>query len=489
MKAIFLVLALLLTAIAWNRPPEYDEAYSMFLTAGDARPAWPNGAFHPADVWGFYTGHAGFGQIAQDLRRGDVHPPLYFWALEVWRRAFGPSWFAARMLSVVFSLGSLVIVGRIAAMARISVLPAVFLAVGSYGFAYTGTVARGFALAQFFNVLGVALVYGAGCGGWGQQTGLLRRFAPRNDGVAALAGGLALGAAGFTNYLSVFVGLVALGWLAPRNTRWFILASIGFAVFLPLDAWFFLGQRASRVGQFQAFSIDHALPLLAKDCGATVFGGLPLYAGVVGPVVSVALGALFAVCVAAIIKGKMRDAWLFAALALATPYGLILLGLIFNNTPIEIRYLAFSTPFFALALAGSLRGPLLFIVLAVEFSAILGLGLASATMQPQGRAAVEAGRPATPGTLVLVPFGNDGVGIPGPFIAAAPDDLQIELIRTGAVPDLRGQSRIILADVEVDDASRAQTRELIMRMAANPCWRAITQPPLLRIYTRICPAG
>jgi hypothetical protein len=489
MKAIFLVLALLLMVIAWNRPPEYDEAYSIFLTAGDARPAWPSGVFHPGDVRGFYAGHAGFCQIAEDLRRGDVHPPLYFWALEVWRRVFGPSWLAARMLSVVFSIGALVVVGRIAALAGIPVLPSVLLTIGCYGFAYTGTMARGFALAQLLNVLGVALIYGTGCGGWGQQTGLLRRFAPRNDGVGAAAGGLALGAASFSNYLSVFVGLVALGWLGLRDARRFVVAAVGFALFLPADAWFFLVQRGSRVGQFQAFSLDHALPVLAKDSGAALFGGLPLYAGAAGPLVSVALGALFAVCVGAIIKGNVRDIGLFAVLAMATPVGLIALGLVFNNTPIEIRYLAFGTPFFAMLLAGSLRGRLLLVVLAVDCCAIIGLWLAPATMQPQGRAAVAVAKLAMPGALVLVPFGNDGVGIPGPFIAAAPDDLQIELIRTGITLDLRGPSRIILADIQADDASRAQTRAAMTRLAADPCWREKTAPPHLQIYTRICPPG
>jgi len=335
--------------------------------------------------------------------------------------------------------------------------------------------------------LGVALIYGTGCGGWRQKTELLR-FA-RNDGVEAAVGGLALGAAGFTNYLAVFVGLIALGWLGLRNARRFVAAAVGFAVFLPLDAWFFLGQRASRVGQFGAFSLDHALPVLAKDAGAALFGGLPLYAGAAGPLVSVAIGALFTVCIGAIIKGNVRDVGLFAALAMATPVGLIALGLVFNNTPIEIRYLAFSTPFFALLLAGSLRGPLLLVVLAVDCCAIIGLGLAPATMQPQGRAAMAAAKLAMPGALVLVPFGNDGVGIPGPFIAAAPDHLPIELIRTGTTPDLRGQTRIILADIKADDASRAQTAHVITQLAADRCWRMADPSPLIRVYTRICPTG
>jgi hypothetical protein len=39
---------------------------------------------------------------------------------------------------------------------------------------------------------------------------------------------------------------------------------------------------------------------------------------------------------------------------LAPPVGLLLLDVIFNSTPIELRYLAFATPFPGLLLAGAL---------------------------------------------------------------------------------------------------------------------------------------
>jgi len=108
--------AALLFAVAALRGPEYDEAYSLFLTAGHARPAWPQGVFTSGAVRWLYDGGAGFGQVAHDLRAGDVHPPLYFWALDVWRQVFGPSWFAARALSVLLTLGTLILLARLAAV-------------------------------------------------------------------------------------------------------------------------------------------------------------------------------------------------------------------------------------------------------------------------------------------------------------------------------------------------------------------------------------
>ena len=55
--------------------------------------------------------------------------------------------------------------------------------------------------------------------------------------------------------------------------------------------------------------------------------------------------------------------------------------------------------------------------------------LAPATMQPQGRAARLAA--AWPGAVVALPYGNDGVGVPGPFIEAAPDAMRLILLRPG----------------------------------------------------------
>ena len=40
--------------------------------------------------------------------------------------------------------------------------------------------------------------------------------------------------------------------------------------------------------------------------------------------------------------------------AAAPPLGLLLLGFVFDNAPIELRYLAFATPFIGLLLAAAL---------------------------------------------------------------------------------------------------------------------------------------
>ena len=457
LTGFLLLAALLLGIIAHQRAPEYDEAYSIFLTAGDARPAWPAGVFTAGSVRGLYAGHASPGKISHDLKIGDVHPPLYFWLLEIWRRLLGPGWFTARLLSVVFSLGSLAVIAWLAEAAEIPVIPALSIALLSYGFAYTGIVARDFALAQFLNLLGFSLVFHA-------ITTNRRQF--------SLAGGLALGAASFTNYLAVFTGCAMVFWLciAPRRWRFLLPTAAGMLPFFTLDASYFMVQRNSRAAQFVAFSPVHALALLVRDSGAALFGGLPLYAGRTGPAIAIGLLSLFIACLVYVIKRNHKHAVLLALAAIAPPLGLLALGLIFNNTPIEIRYLAFSMPFLALLLAAALPRLLLLLLLGVEICAIIGLAFASSTMQPQALSARQTTALNLPGALILVPFGNDGVGIPGPFIAASPDTARIELLHPGKMPDVSHEKKIILATINADASSRSATAQALAYFRAQKCF-------------------
>jgi hypothetical protein len=229
-------------------------------------------------------------------------------------------------------------------------------------------------------------------------------------------------------------------------------------------------QRSSRAAQFQPFSPLHALALLAKDFGAALFGGLPLYAGRAAPGVVAALALLLLACLAAVIQRNHKHSPLFALPATATPCGLLALGLVFHNTPIEIRYLAFSMPFLALLFAASLPRGLL--------AAMIGLGFAPGTMQAQALAARQAGAMVPPGGLILLPFGNDGVGVPGPFLAAAPARARVELLRPGQVPALAGAPEVILAMLGADAASRAATEQAKAWLRAQPC---LTQGPATKL--------
>ena len=462
------------------------------------------------------AGHAGLAEIARDLRITDVHPPLYFWLVSLWREIFGPGLFAARLLSVALGLGALALTGKIARLARLNPVLAMLLTMGCYGFTYTSVIARGFALAQFLLLAGVV--------------GLL---AGRRTWHFALAGAL-FGASTMSNYLSVFAAaacMLAFGMgthdltggslragtedtsVAPRTvdsdvrvtpgrddgrpkvTRWrhAVAVALGFLIFIPADLWWFLAQRGSRSGQFPPFSLAQSLARLAVRFTGDILGGLPLYVdGTASVLLAGALGlALFALI--GRVAWRWRDIGLrkprlmFALAALAPPTGLLLLGAIFNNTPIEVRYLTFSTPFVGLLVAGALTTGWATLLLAVQAASITGLMLAPQTMQP-ARAAARAAADMVQGGIVLLPKGNDGVGIVGAFAIEAPPALPLLLIGAAETPaQIRARiepwHRVVLALPEQDAASRAAAAS--MRQAlANPEWRVVAREPNVAVYER-----
>jgi 4-amino-4-deoxy-L-arabinose transferase-like glycosyltransferase len=479
----------LLTAAAWLRGAEYDEQYTLFLTGGVARPIWPAHAFAAGDVRAMQAGHAGFGAIVRDLRASDVHPPLYFWAVGAWRRLVGDGLFAARLFSVLCGVGALGLVVVVARRVGASAVMALLLTLGCYGFVYINVVARGFALAQLLLLAGVAVLSAA-------------RRPGRVQGVAA---GMLLGAATFTNYLAVFVALGALCWwcawprlrLPEERAFWRrgLAAVLGFAVWLPADAWFFLAQRGSRAGQFPPFELGPSLARLVRYFGANLFGGLPLYigGGIASSAVSAILGVLLFGLIVLIVWRWRHGAEparraLLALCAAAMPVGLLLLGLVFDNTPIELRYLAFATPFIGLLLA-TLPRSVCGVVLAIQAASIAGLIMRPETMQPARATAMAAAALVDDG-VVLVPRGNDGVGIVGAFAIEAPQGLHMLVIgRDDSPAQIRTRvsqyQRVVLALLGQDADSRA-TLPAMHDAFVGPCWRAAGAVNGALAFARIC---
>ena len=120
--------------------------------------------------------------------------------------------------------------------------------------------------------------------------------------------------------------------------------------------------------------------------------------------------------------------------AAAPPLGLLLLGLVFDSTPIELRYLAFATPFVGLLLAGAFAtlprraGRMSCgLVLAIQIMSLAGLMTRPETMQPARATAMAAAALVGDG-VVLLPHGNDGVGIVGAFAIEAPPTLRLLVV-------------------------------------------------------------
>ncbi|MGH7153242.1 MAG: hypothetical protein ACREF3_04875 [Acetobacteraceae bacterium] len=485
---VMVLAASVLTGAAVLRGFEYDEAYSMFLTSGIARPAWPTTVFAAGSIRHDFIAGASPVGIARDLRTTDVHPPLYFWLLEAWRRVIGNGLVAARMLSVLCALGALLVVGAIARLSRVPPAPAMVLTLGCYAFTYTGVVARGFALAQLLSLSGVALCL----------------MTVRKDRApVAFGAGLLLGAASFANYLAAFVGAAALSWLGavcPR--RLWPAALTGFTVVIPADLWFFLAQRGSRQGQFPPFHLLAGLVRLGRCIGGATLGGLPLYVSPSSRSAATALlcGVLAGLAVLVAMQwrciGRATTRWLLLGCAVAPAAGLIALGVVFDTTPIELRYLAFATPFAGVLLAGaigSLPRPASLlagtVVGGLQALALVGLLTRPETMQP-ARATAAAAAWVGGSAVVLLPQGNDGVGLVGPFLAEAPDRLRVRVVGrdesvAGIRADAAGFRRTVIVLSGVDADSRA-TVPLLRAAFTDPCWREAGVAFNVMAFDRIC---
>jgi hypothetical protein len=421
--------AVLLGMAAVMRDPEYDEGYTAFVTSTEARPNWPTGAFRVADARAAFRPAPAPWAIDGNLRRTDVHPPLYFWTVWAWRRIWGPDLTITRMLSVGFSLGALACVAAIAAEAGFPIVTSLLLTLGCYGFVETGIVARGFAMTQCLLLLGL----------------LLTLRSARATGAWSLAAGLALGAACFTNYLAAFPAAAAAVWLGGHRPRHLTFLLLGLMPFIAADLSFFLDQRNSRIGQFPAFAWGPMGTAMAHALGGAVLGGLPLY--LPAGLARIGLGALLGLALVALLAlpvlrwphlGREAPRRLLGMATIATPIGLILMGISAHTIPVEIRYFAFALPPLALLLAASLAslaGPwrprIIAAVLMVQAASIAGLMTRPETMQPEGAAARAAFRAVGNTGLVLLPRGNDGVGVVAAFLTAAPDGLHVLLVNPG----------------------------------------------------------
>lgn len=490
-RTVMLVVAVALLAIgggAAMRSTEYDETYTRLVTSPVPRPDWPAIPFTPRDAAPVLEAVAGPALIAENLRKTDVHPPLYFWLAGAWRAAGGTSVEALRVLSVLLTLGA---VGAFMAAARVAGVPPVAMGLVTalaYGFAYTGGVARGFALAHLLlglATLGVLLAW--------------RRLGPGRGAAAAALGGLAAGGASFANYLAAFPAAAIVAWplVAPLawRARLGLLAAgaVPFGLVQLGNLSFFLAQRDSRPGQFEPFAPLEALGLIGQFNVANLLGGLPLY--LEGPWRLALAAALVMLCAAAAAAVALRwtalgpTRWLWLGGFVAPSAGLLALGATFGTMPIELRYLAFGAPFAAALLAAAARAwtrrlpvlapAALMVLLAVQAAGAVGMALHPATRQAYRDALAAVAPTLGPGSLLLVPEGNDGVGLVGAVLAEAPPDqpiLVLRLAQAEMLPRLAAPyARLVLLGItDRDGAIQADAAAGVLD--ADPGWGQVAQP-------------
>lgn len=482
---VLLLAALVMGGAAAMRSAEYDESYTALVTAPVPRPDWPRTPFTPADALPVLEAVADQPTIIDNLMRTDVHPPLYFQAVGLLRSAGGLSLEVQRGFSILLSLGALL--AWMVATWRAGLPPVLtgLLTTLAYGFAYTGHVARGFAMAHLMIALCALFAVEA----W-------RRRSPWSAALAGLAGGLAA----LSNYLAAFPATAMLAWLlvAPgirlgRRFGLLVAAGLPFALSGLAALPFFLAQRGARPEQFEAFAWLPAARLLAQFNAANLFGGLPLY--VEGSarlgITALVLGCAGLVALLVVTGwrrlGPTRWLWLFGAAAPSA--GLLLLGAMANNLPIELRYVAFAAPFCAALAAGGLeawraRLPALglaamALLVLVQAAGTAGMVFHPATRQAH-RDALAALAPALgPQTLLLAPFGNDGVGLVGALLREAPARQPILLLRLDDAAEApkraAGWGRVVLLGIGERDG-QAQAEAASQALKADPDWRLESAP-------------
>ncbi len=496
--------ALLLALIAMGaalRVFEYDEAYTHFYLAGLANPDWP---IEPRTVGALRAwvdgGTTGLLQVVQDLVRHETHPPFHFWVLMPWRWLFGPGHFTARLLSVLCTAGSMLVMWRMATVARVPVLPTLACTFLAYAVFYPATLARAYALALLLLLLGtlaLALVLRD------PEAGRRRRL----DGAGlALAAGLACGLSGLSHYLALLAGATVLGAfgvtaLAQRRVLPVLAAGLGvLPPFLGVVAiraqqgsadWFHasfdFGRDLLRVFQMQAAALFARTPVLLEE----PWGGV--VAALVAPCSLIIGGAILA-GLRPIMADPVRRVLLAGALAM--PLGLLVLGVLTDRAPFVSRYTSYSLPFIALSFAAGLahlgrRRPRLAAACLgyVLLWQAVGAGsqlLWPATQQEFRGIVADVARRWAPGQSVLaVPVGYDGIGKNGPYLWEAPPDWPMVVVNVPAERAVArlGLARCLFLVTFVEQSGEAVLEE--MRPALREAgWRLAETAEHLEVWSR-----
>ena len=116
--------------------------------AGDRAVWWDEG-------WSVWVARQSLLQIAYQTGH-DVHPPIYFWLLHLWRTASGDSELALRLLSALFgtlTVAATYLLGTAVANRRAGFLAALFLTLSRFHIVWSQEI-RMYALAGFLAVLG-----------------------------------------------------------------------------------------------------------------------------------------------------------------------------------------------------------------------------------------------------------------------------------------------------------------------------------------------
>ena len=261
-----------------------------------------------------------FADILRAAAAQDAHPPLYYWTLAAWSKAFGSSELALRSLSAAWGVVAVAltfVLGRRLFGTLAAALAAVLLATTPLAVYYSQEVRM---YAQV-TALGLLTVYA---------------YARRSNWLYALAGITTL----YSQYLGMAflaaVNVHALVWWRTRSRRQWLgwlaanaAVAIAFAVWLPT----FVDQQS------------HALTTSPRTVSGLLTSTLTAYGGGIseGNVAFWGGAVLLLLALVGALTRVRLEAVSLAALIWLMPLGLVL-GLGFRSGLFEVRYLLLSTP-------------------------------------------------------------------------------------------------------------------------------------------------
>ncbi len=428
-RPLALLLAVLIVAgeiqlvSVYNRAIWDDEAITLLETSGHALPSWPRAPARAAAAKPFYQGSPPLGSITEDLRRTDIHPPVYYVLLACWRRFVGFSIESARMFSVICSLASIIglyFLLRAGQAKRPHVSLLVYAL--STSAAFFGALARNYAFATLLIIAAALAAFLAS-----------QRIAQNRAGTAlALAAAAACGVAFQTNYLTLFPAGVILLWLSAcvwRRQRWLAIASPLLALAIGSVGWSVLrnqlGARPDQAAGFKGWPLE-ILSLVEANSDllwSPMLAPFALHRSVVLLLVVLILASLYGL--ARDWRTVDRSFWiLILGLGFAPSVGVALLDLIFDKSlSYEVLYIGMAGPFLAVVAS---RVIAVGIDSARRFAALGLLGLVflfemNGTNWGYEDGPIHTGRPrtlarriresASPGQIVLV---DEGLGRTNP---------------------------------------------------------------------------
>ena len=334
----------------FNRAIWYDEAITLLETAGNAIPTWSALPTPSATQKELLVGSPTLGEVAAGLRETDVHPPVYYSLLSIWRRVAGDSIETARLFSVFWATASVDLLRlhlRASGFFR-PFWPSLVYSLSS-GAVHYAHEARNYSLAMFFVMSAAILAYLL------TQIEINRRL---QFWIISVTMAACCGLAFQTNYLTVFPIFLLLAWCfawAPKKQRIWVIPTIILSLMISLAGYGTLvTQLGARPNQFQkALGFGQELMKIVDANLVMLWNPVTSSCGIRWTVIGTVLVLLL------LSTAYLKAAWsevdkrlftLMAGLAIAPSAGVLALDIVFSKNLGKPSYVLFAGPAIAFLL-------------------------------------------------------------------------------------------------------------------------------------------